>query len=122
MARIGTFLLFTPIVLLFVVITLLISTQIGFFFEAQARGYISEYNQGTINQNGCYVHGNSTFCKSDYGFLGIKQWMDAKDKNVWYDLFDKSNQIPQNICKERVLDYHLETTNSTTILDVKCNQ
>lgn len=121
---IGNF-VWIPVILIIGILTLVITTNFGFTLEAESRGFHTVLNQinyaSQEDSNGCYDNGIHKFCKSDFGFLGIKQWMDVKDQSVWYGLFDKNTEIPQNICKERVVSYDLVKTNSTTTLNVKCN-
>jgi len=95
-------------------------TWIGFVHEASARGY--EDNQSQLNGNGCFSGHGTKFCESDYGFLGLKVWMSQKDQNIFNSIFEKNGMdVPQNICKERVIDYNLTKTNSSMTLTVKCN-
>lgn len=117
MGSVGDFLLWTPIVILLSLGLTLVVTNAGFATEAHDRGFTSHL----VNHEGCFVNGTSKFCESDYGVLGIRMWLDEKDQNAIYSLFPSGNNIPQNICKERVIDYNLTKTNDSYSLQVKCN-
>lgn len=122
MGSIGDFLLWTPIILCFTLLVVVFATNFGFVIEAQERGFTANQTSTHFNSKGCFVNGTSEFCKSDYGLLGIRTWLDQKDQNAVYSLFGQGeNQIPQNICKERVIDYNLTKTNDSYSLQVKCN-
>lgn len=129
--RIGGAILWLPIMIVFTVLFITLFTEVSFDVEARDRGYDND-NHMRVDSQGCFVKTTiidnqtvpvSKFCKSDYGLLGIKTWMNEKDQKTWYGLFDRTNSIPtSDVCKERVLSYDLVKTNETTTLHVKCNE
>lgn len=125
--KIGGFLLWFPIMLIFSGIFIICATEMAFDLEARDRGFDDVNSPHRIDSNGCFVKNQtgviSKFCKSDYGFLGLKTWMDAKDKSTYYGLFDKTNtDVPKDICNGgRVIDYSLVKANDSVTVNVKCN-